>query len=120
MPSIQTVQALAANQRGFNPLANWQYQYAPFDGLVRMGINCTGATVAGVLVSIFAGSDNVVQQGSPVSNGATAGVMPAPLNVPFFEFVVRSGDRITVAIDETAGLTPTVNFHCSIDPLPGR
>lgn len=118
MPSIQVTQALTANQRGYNPLANWQYQYAPFNGLVRMGVNVSGAGL-GASISVFAGSDNVVQQGSNVSNNATLGVMPAPLNVPYFEFVVRSGDRITVAIDELLGLTPSVNFHCSIDPLPG-
>lgn len=116
MPAIQSSTALTANQRGFNPLSNWQYQYAPFRGLVRMGINTTGA--AGTVdVAVYAGSDNVVQQGSDVSVGGTAGVMPAPLNVPYFEFAVQEGDRITVAIDETAGATPTVNFFCAIDPV---
>lgn len=116
MPAIQVTQALTANQRGFNPLSNWQYQYAPFRGLVRMGVNTTGA--AGTVdISVFAGSDNVVQQGSDVSVGGTAGVMPAPLNVPYFEFAVQEGDRITVSIDETAAATPTVNFFCAIDPV---
>lgn len=116
MPAIQSATALTANQKGFNPLSNWQYQYAPFDGLVRIGVNTTGA--AGTVdISIFAGSDNVVQQQSDVSVGGTAGVMPAPLNVPYFEFMVRSGDRITVLIDETAAATPTVNFFCAIDPI---
>jgi len=116
MPAIQVTQALTANQRGYNPLSNWQYQYAPFRGLVRIGANHTGAA-GSVDVSIFAGSDNVVQQQSDVSGGGTAGVMPAPLNVPYWEFAVMEGDRITVAIDETAGATPTVNFFCAIDPV---
>lgn len=115
MPAIQITQALTASQRGFNPLANWQYQYAPFRGLVRIGVNTTGA--AGTVdIAIFTGSQNVVER-SDVSVGGTAGVMPAPLNVPYFEFIVEQGDRITVAIDETAAATPTVNFFCAIDPV---
>lgn len=115
MPAIQLVQALTANQRGFNPLANWQYQYAPFNGMVRIGANTTGAS-GSVDWAIFTGSDNVLER-SDMSVGGTAGVMPAPLNVPYIEFVVRQGDRITVQIDETAGGTPSVNFFCAIDPL---
>lgn len=115
MPAIQKVQALTANQRGYNPLANWQYQYAPFNGLVRIGINTTavGNTVE---CAIFTGSDNILERG-PISGGATLGVIPSPLNVPYIEFMVKAGDRITVAVDELAGATPTVNFHCAIDPV---
>jgi|PlaIllAssembly_1097288.scaffolds.fasta_scaffold45485_2 hypothetical protein len=115
MPAIQKTKALTANQRGYNPLADWQYQYAPFNGLVRIGINTTAA--AGLCeAAIFTGSDNILER-SPVSAGGTAGVMPAPLNVPYIEFMVKAGDRITVAIDELGGVTPTVNFHCAIDPV---
>jgi len=115
MPAIQVTQALTANQRGYNPLANWQYQYAPFRGLCRIGVNTTGAA-GSVDAAVFTGSQNIVER-SDVSVGGTAGVMPAPLNVPFWEFIVEPGDRITVAIDETAGATPTVNFFCAIDPV---
>ena len=118
MPFLQSVTALTANQRGFNPLSEWQYRYAPFNGLCRIGVNTTGAS-GSVDIQIFAGSDNIVQR-SDVSAGGTAGVIPAPLNVPYFEFVVRHGDQVTVAIDETAGATPSVNFVCAIDPLPGQ
>lgn len=115
MPAIQRSFALTANERGNNPLQNWQYQYAPFNGLVRIGHNTTGAAST-VESAIFTGSDNILERG-PVSAGGTAGVMPAPLNVPYIEFLVRQGDRITVAIDELAGATPTVNFFCAIDPV---
>jgi hypothetical protein len=42
--------------------------------------------------------------------------MPAPLNFPYFEYVVEAGDRISWLIDETAGATPTVNMFAAIDP----
>lgn len=114
MPAIQSAPVLVASARGFNPLANWQYQYAPFRGLVRIGLNTTAAA-RGAEVTIFTGSMNVVER-SPISAGGTAGVMPAPLNVPYFEFIVDAGDRITVQIDELLAATPTVNFFCAIDP----
>lgn len=115
MPQIQKVQALTANQRGYNPLAGWQYEYAPFRAMVRVGVNHTGAS-GSVQGSSFTGSTNVLER-SPLSAGGTAGVMPAPLNVPYLEWVVEPGDRVSFLIDETAGATPTVNFHCAIDPL---
>lgn len=114
MPVLQKVQALTANQRGYNPLAGWQYEYAPYRALVRIGLNATGAS-GGVQAAMFTGSSNVFER-SPVSVGGTAGVMPAPLNVPYIEFIAEPGDRISTLIDEVAGATPTVNFFCAIDP----
>lgn len=114
MPVLQRVQALTANQRGFNPLAGWQYEYAPYRALVRVGLNTTGASGA-VQASAFVGSTNVVERG-PVSAGGTAGVMPAPLNVPYWEYIVEPGDRVSILIDEVGGVTPTVNIFVAIDP----
>lgn len=115
MPQIQKVQALTANQRGYNPLAGWQYEYAPYRAMVRIGLNTTAAA-GGVQAATFTGSTNILER-SPISAGGVAGVMPAPLNVPYLEFVVEPGDRISCLIDEVLGATPTVNFHCAIDPL---
>lgn len=115
MPVLQKVQVLTANQRGYNPFAGWQYEYAPYRALVRVGLNTTGASNT-VQAAAFVGSQNVVERG-PVSVGGTAGVMPAPLNVPYIEFIVEPGDRISMLIDETGGVTPTVNFFTAIDPV---
>ncbi len=114
MPVLQRVQALTANQRGFNPLAGWQYEYAPYRALVRVGLNTTGASGT-VQASAFVGSTNVVERG-PISVGGTAGVMPSPLNVPYWEYIVEPGDRVSILIDETAAATPTVNIFVAIDP----
>jgi len=115
MPAITKVQALTANQRGYNPLAGWQYEYAPWKGLVRIGVNHTGAA-GSVQGSAFTGSSNVVERG-PMTGGGTAGTLPSPLNVPYFEYIVEAGDRVSFLIDEVAGATPTVNFFCAIDPV---
>jgi hypothetical protein len=115
MPVLTKVQALTANQRGYNPFAGWQYEYAPYRALVRVGLNHTGAsgTVQG---AAFVGSQNIVERG-PLTGGGTAGTLPSPLNVPYIEFVVDPGDRISMLIDETAGATPTVNMFAALDPV---
>lgn len=114
MPILTRVQALTANQRGYNPFAGWQYEYAPYRAIVRIGINHTGAsgTVQG---SVSSGSQQILERG-PIGGGGTAGTMPTPLNFPYMEFIAEAGDRIGAAIDETAGATPTVNTFCVIDP----
>lgn len=116
MPAIQFRRTLAANERGVDLLANWQYRYAPFRGLCRIGMNGTHAA-AGADVSIFTGSQNVVEQ-SPISSGATDGVMPSPLNVPYFEFVVEAGDLISTRINELGGVaTSDIMAFVAIDPI---
>jgi hypothetical protein len=115
MPSLTVVQALTSGQRGYNPLANWKFRYAPYRALVRVGINTTGASNT-VICQGTIGTTEVMAKG-PVSAGGTAGVMPAPLNVPYSEFIAEAGDLIELSIDETAAATPTVNVFVAIDPV---
>lgn len=116
MPAIQFRRTLAANERNVDLLANWQYRYAPFRGLVRIGIHGTHAA-AGADIAIYTGSQNVVEQ-SPISAGATDGVMPAPTNVPFFEFIVEAGDVISTKINELGGVATSDEMaFVAIDPM---
>lgn len=115
MPSLSFSQALTANVRGFNPLANWKFRYAPYRALVRVGLNTTAAAGT-VQVQGTIGTTEVIARG-PVSVGGTAGVLPAPLNVPYSEFIAEPGDLIELSIDETAGATPTLNGFVAIDPV---
>lgn len=116
MPVLQGRRTLAALERNVDVLAQWQYRYAPYRALVRFGVHCTGAA-AGQDIAIFVGSTNVVEQ-SAISVGATDGVMPAPLNVPFFEFIVENGDLISTKINELGNVATTdVMFFCAIDPV---
>lgn len=115
MPSKQGAPVLTASVRGFNPISEWTYRYAPFRGLVRIGVNTTAAA-RGVDLEVKLGSDAVVDRG-PVSVGGTAGVMPAPLNVPYHEFVCNPGDLIQMLVDELLAATPTLNYYIAIDPI---
>lgn len=116
MPAIQFRRPLAALERGVDLFATWQYRYAPFRAMVRVGIWCTG-NAGGEDVAIFIGSTNVVEQ-SPLHVGAVDGTMPSPLNVPFFEFIVEPGDLISMRINETGGVATTVVMcFAAIDPI---
>lgn len=115
MPSLTFSTALTANVRGFNPLSNWKFRYAPYRALVRIGMNTTGAA-GSVQNQGTIGTTEVMARG-PVSAGGTAGVLPSPLNVPYAEFIAEPGDLIELSIDETAGATPTVNGFVAIDPV---
>lgn len=116
MPQLQGRRTLAANERNVDIFASWQYRYMPFRGLVRLGIHGTHAA-AGADIAVYTGSQNVVEQ-SPISAGATDGVMPSPLNVPYFEFVAEAGDLLSTRINELGGVaTSDEMFFVAVDPL---
>lgn len=114
MPTTAGSQALTASQTGFNPLSNWTYRYLPYDAMVRIGVQ---ATTVGCRHYLKAGATEIVEQRSQVSGGGTAGVLPAPLNVPYIEFIGKAGDQIIWLIDEVLAGTPTVNWFIAIDPI---
>lgn len=115
MPQFPFSFALTANQSGANPLSGWQFEYLPWRGHVRVLARTTGAA-GNVRLSIFSGSQNIVQR-SPVQVGGTAGVTPSPLNTPVLDWIGHPGDRLQLLFDETAGATPTVDGIIAVDPL---
>lgn len=115
MPMMTFSQAMTANQRGLNPVntTGWAYEYLPWNAFVRVRGN---ATTAGVQVTIKTGSQEIIPR-SPLQAGGTAGVIPAALNTPTFEFLGSAGDRLGVFLDEVLGGTPTVNLIIEVDPV---
>jgi len=67
-------------------------------------------------LSIFTGSQNILQR-SPVSSGATAGVVPTLFDTPVIDWRSSPDDLIQVLNDEVAGATPTVVGIITIEPL---
>ncbi len=113
MPALQYSNAMTANQTGLNIVAGWQYEYLPWPCTVQILMN---ATTVGVRVTIYAGSQTIVQRG-PVAGGGTAGVLPTVYNVPPVQFIAAAGDRLIVSCDEVAAGTPTVNAQIVVEPL---
>lgn len=116
MPELPFSQALSANQVGFNPITNWQYDRVPIQWVRGALVTLLDrATTVGVRRTVFAGSDNIIKR-SPVQGGGTAGVTPSPLNTPAFQFIASPNDKITIEYDEVAAGTPTVDGWVSIEP----
>lgn len=115
MPRLTFSQALTANQLGYNPLSGWQFETVPYPqgAAVSLLVGCTDANAR---ITAYSGSQTI-QERSPVQSGATAGVMPAPLNTTPITFIAGYMDRLKLAIDEVAGGTPTVVGVIEIEPL---
>jgi len=113
MPQFPFSQALTANQLGFNPLSGWQYEWTPYPCSVLLLIR---STTTGTKLTIFSASETI-QERTPIQAGGTAGTTPSELNTPAVSFLAPGGDRLKLVIDETSGLTPTVDGVVIINPL---
>lgn len=112
MPQFNFSQALTANQLGFNPLSGWQYEYLPWPATVALLVRST--TTSGK-ITVFSGSETI-QERTPIQGGGTAGTTPSELNTPPISWIAAAGDRLKLVIDETAGLTPTIDGVISVNP----
>lgn len=113
MPQLNFSQALTANQLGFNPVSGWQYEYLPFPASVILLIRATGTSAK---LTLYSGSETL-QERSPIQGGGTAGTTPSELNTPAISFLAAGGDRLKVVIDETGGLTPTIDGVIIVNPV---
>lgn len=112
MPQLNFSQALTANQLGFNPISGWHYEFLPWPAQVLLLVRSTGTSAK---LTLFSGSETI-QERSPIQSGGTAGVTPSELNTPAISFLAAAGDRLKAAIDETGGLTPTVDGIIIVNP----
>jgi hypothetical protein len=113
MPQFVFSTAMTASQLGLNPLSGWQYEYLPWPASVILLVR---ATTTSAKMTIFSGSETI-QERVPVQGGGTAGVTPSELNTPAASFQAAAGDRLKLVIDETGGLTPTVDGVIIVNPL---
>jgi len=119
MPSFVWSRAMTANQLGDLPLGGWQFERVPNGWVLGAYVGVLQkATTTGVRVTISTGSQTIVQR-SPVQILATAGLTPSPLNTPIIDFVGAPDDLLTIANDEVAGGTPTVDGIITVDPPAG-
>lgn len=112
MPQFQFLQVMTANGQA-TPLTGWQYEYVPWPFFVEIGLN---ATTNGVVATVTSGSDTLMEQ-SQVQGGATAGVIPSPLNVPYLTDYGAMGDRLKILLRETLAGTPSVNGIVKLSPV---
>lgn len=105
-----TYSASLAAGASVNPLDisgnTWKYNRAPYDATVEIIAN---ATATGVVCTLTAGSDEIMQE-CPITAGGTAAVLPARLNVEPVTFSVKAGDVIQPRYRNTTAGAITLNF----------
>ena len=94
MPTISKRQSVNAGATVDNILANSQYEFAPFDGTIEVGIFADKNLVT---TAIFSGPDVLAEPGTAVPFGA-AEAMPKYPDDYHWEDEVAQGDRLKVAI----------------------
>lgn len=111
MPLIRVTEVMTASGTA-TPLSGSQYEFLPWPAVIRIAMV---ATTTGVVAAVSSGSD-VLQEEGPVAGGGTAGVFPNRENFDL-EDVAAAGDRLKIALRETAAGTPSVMILVDITPL---
>lgn len=112
MPTINKRFSMGTATTIENALAGSQYEFAPFDGTIEIGVT---STVASVETSIFSGPDVLLEPGSPVAVFATERkpVYPDDFDV---EDEVAQGDRLKINLVNRNAGTAVVNVTLRITP----
>lgn len=118
MPQKQGVDVLAAGGVNVNILQGWQYEYLPFPARIKLLLSTETPTTATdyQMVTVFSGSETIMEE-SPVSVGATVGVMPSELNYPAVVWDAPAGDRIRVQRRNTDTASKSLMYVIYIYPL---
>lgn len=112
MPSINRRFSMLTGTTVDNALSGSQYEFAPFDGTIELGIF---ADKPQVTCSVFSGPDVLGEPGSPVHFGATEALPVYPDHFPY-EDEVAQGDRLKVQLVNSNAGTALVNVMLRIAP----
>jgi len=112
MPTISKRFSMLTNTTVDNALANSQYEFAPFDGTIEIGIF---SNVNLVTTAIFSGPDVLAEPGTPVNFGAAEALPVYPDHYPF-EDEVAQGDRLKVTLVNSNAGTALVNVVLRLTP----
>jgi len=109
MPTIAVSTSIPANGTVDNVLQGNQYEFLPFNALLEFAV--VGA-LAGLLVDIYSGSDNLIESGD-VSSANRSPIYPDDFTL---NDVARAGERIKVRIRNTTGGAIVAKTTCRITP----
>jgi len=112
VPTISKRFSMATGTTVDNALAGSQYEFAPFDGTIEIGIFADKNLVT---TSIFSGPDTLAEPGTPVPFGAAEALPVYPDHYPF-EDEVAHGDRLKVQLVNSNAGTALVNVILRITP----
>jgi hypothetical protein len=112
MPTISKRFSMATGTTVDNALSGSQYEFAPFDGTIEIGIFSNANLVS---TSIFSGPDTLAEPGTPVPFGAAEALPVYPDHYPF-EDEVAHGDRLKVQLVNNNAGTALVNVILRLTP----
>lgn len=112
MPTMIARNSIAAGASVSNVFANQQYELAPFDGTLEIGIMSDKNLVT---CGVFSGPDILQQPGAPVPFAA-AEAMPKYPDDYHWEDEVAAGDRIAVTLNNGNAATAVVNTVARLTP----
>jgi len=114
MPTIGKRVSLAIGTTVDNVLANSQYEFAPFDGTIEVGIFAPRSLLT---CAIFSGPDVLAEPGTPIPFGA-AEAMPVYPDHYHWEDEVAHGDRLKISVSNgnTAAGPDAVNVVLRLTP----
>lgn len=97
MPTIAKRISQAINTTTDNALQNSQYEFAPFDGTIEIGMMSSRSLLQ---CAIFSGPDVLAEPGSPIPFAASE-AMPKYPDDYHWEDEVAQGDRLKISITNT-------------------
>jgi len=112
MPTISGRQSILTGAT-FQPFVGSQYEFAPFDAEIKLGLKCDKNLVT---CSVFSGPDILAEPGSFVP----VGTLDEPPKVPDdYHWVddVAKGDRLKVTVTNANAATTVLYWVLSITPL---
>lgn len=102
----------AANTIVENILAGSQYEFAPFDGTIEVGI---AASAPNVVCAVFSGPDVLAEPGTVVPNAGSDRTPIYPDDF-FLEDDVAQGDRLKITLTNLSGAAANVTVSLRITP----
>jgi hypothetical protein len=112
MPTISGRTSIATGASA-QPLTGSQYEFAPFDGTIEVGLMCDKNLVT---CSIFSGPDILAEPGSFVPQNATTDTPPKYPDDYHWKDEVAKGDRLKINIVNGNAGTTVVYWALSITP----
>jgi hypothetical protein len=112
MPTIAKRFSMATATTVDNALSGSQYEFAPFDGTIEIGIFADKNLVT---TAVFSGPDTLAEPGTPVPFGGSESLPIYPDNY-HWEDEVAHGDRLKVQLVNANAGTAIVNVVLRLTP----
>jgi hypothetical protein len=112
MPTFAVSQSIAAGASS-NLLAGTQYEFIPFHAQLEVGLV---STAAGILATVYAGTDLLAQE-SPLVDIKAAGVLPVYPDNFHIADDCAAGDRINITVRNTTAGALVVIAVIRYNPL---